>query len=215
MKPRSVILIGGGGHCRSCIDVILSTGHYTIAGIADVKENVGKSVLGFPIIDTDDDLDSLRKKCDVFAVAVGQVKSPATRIKIYNRLLQAGAELPTFIASSAWVSPFAKLGMGTMVFHGAVINASAVVGSNCIINNQALVEHDAVVEDHCHISTAAVLNGAVLVKQGSFIGSNATLMQGIVVGAYAIVGAGSLVSKNVGEQTMVAGVPAKLIKPHE
>ncbi len=215
MKLRSVILIGGGGHCKSCIDLILATQLYTIAGIADVKENMGKTVLGFPVIGTDDDLDSLKKKCDVFAVTVGQIKSPATRIKIYNRLSEVGAEMPSIFSPSAYISTFAKIGSGTLVFHRAVVNAGVVVGNNCIVNNQALIDHDVMIEDHCHISTAAVLNGSVQVKEGGFIGSNATLQQGVVIGAYSIVGAASLVLKNVGDREVVGGVPAKVIRQNE
>jgi len=188
---------------------------YTIAGVLDRKEKVGEQIFGFPIIATDDDLDAVKKKCDCFAVTVGQVKSADIRLKIYNRLKEIDADLPSIVASSAQVSSFATLGMGTMVFHKAIINAAAVVGENCIINSGALLEHDVVVGNHCHISTSAVVNGNVIISEGCFIGSNATLLQGLHIGGYAIVGAGSVVLEDVAGKTVVAGSPAKTIRHYE
>ena len=215
IHKRKIILIGGGGHCKSSIDVILSTGLYTIAGILDRKEKVGEQVLGFAIIATDDDLDTMKKKCDCFAITVGQIKTAAARMNIYNRLKAVNADLPFIVAATAHVSSLAEIASGTMVFHHALINASVKVGENCIINSGALIEHDAIVGNHCHISTAAVLNGNVNVKDESFIGSNASILQGITIGYKSIVGAGSWVSKNVSDKTIVAGNPAKHIGTNE
>jgi hypothetical protein len=60
MKLPKIILIGGGGHCISCIDVIESTSKFEISGILDLRQNIGKSVLGIPIINTDDDLEKMK-----------------------------------------------------------------------------------------------------------------------------------------------------------
>lgn len=210
MKKRSIILVGGGGHCKSAIDLILATKEFEIGGIVDVKENVGGEILGFPIIGTDDDLENLVGKFDCFAVTVGQIKSPDLRVKIYGHLKSLKAEMPTIIATSAYISSSAKIGAATMIFHHAVVNAEVEIGENCIINNCALIEHETIVEANCHISTGAVLNGNVVVKQGSFVGSNATVRHGATVGERAIIGAGSMVTKNVEAGTIVVGNPARV-----
>ncbi len=208
-------MIGGGGHCKSAIDVIERTGLYTIAGILDRKEKVGQTVLGFPIIATDDDLDTMKKKCDCFAITVGQVKNPAARMNIYKRLGEVNATIPSIISPLAHVSAFATIGDSNIIFHHAFINAAAVIGNNCIINTGAIIEHDAVVGNHCHISTAAVLNGNVVVMDESFVGSNATVLQGITIGHRSIVGGGSVVLENVADKFIVAGVPAKQVGTNE
>lgn len=208
MTKKSIILIGGGGHCKSCIDLILSTNLYSIAGIVDVKEKIGQKVLDFSVIAADDSLDELAGNYDCFAITVGQIKSPVARIRVYDRLRLLGASLPVIVSPNAYVSPFATLGEGTMVFHHAVINAAARIGANCIINNKALVEHDAVIGNHCHVSTATILNGNIVVGNGTFIGSNATVRQGIDIGNFCIVGAGSVVLTDILSNTIVAGAPA-------
>lgn len=212
MTKRSIVLIGGGGHCKSCIDLVLSTGQFTIAGIVDVKEKKGTDLLGFPVIATDEDLDTLQKKYDCFIVTLGQIKSPDLRMKTFDRLEQVNAVVPVIVSPSAYVSPFASIGNGTMIFHRANINADVTIGKNCIINTGAIVEHEVRIGNTCHISTAAVLNGNINISNGVFIGSNATLRQGINVGEYAIVGAGSAVLKNVQANQLVAGNPAKIIR---
>ena len=214
MKPKPIILVGGGGHCKSVIDLIITTGLFKIGGIVDIKEKVGQEIMGIPIIASDQELDSLRKKYDFFAVTIGQIQSSALRKKFFDILLSIKAELPSIIAPTAHISSFALVGTGSMVFHKAIVNADAVIGNNCIINNMALVEHDTKIMDHCHISTAAVLNGNVNVGEGSFIGSNACVRQGVRIGSYAIIGAGSLVLKDVNPGEMVGGIPAQILRKH-
>lgn len=188
MKQSSILLIGAGGHARSCIDVIEQERCYPIAGLVGLPEEVGSRVFGYPILGTDEDLQKLLNTFDKAIVVVGQIKSPELRIKFFNKLLHFNCDLPTIVSPRAYVSPHARLGAGTIVMHGAVVNAGAIVGRNCIINSQALVEHDVTIGDHCHIATMAVINGDVQIGAGSFIGSNAVVRQGIMIGERSFIG---------------------------
>lgn len=173
MKP--LILVGGGGHCKSVIDVAESAG-YTILGILDRPEEVGKKVLGYEIIGTDDDMAKYVDRAE-FIVTVGQIKSPDLRIKLHKMIEQAGAKLATIIAPTAHVSKYAQLGAGTVVMHQAVANADAKIGKGCIINTFANIEHDVVVGDYCHISTGAMVNGGATIIDGTFLGSQSVVNQ--------------------------------------
>ncbi len=225
-----LLLIGAGGHCRSCIDVIEQEGRFEIAGIVDkveskaeveaetkveieaeVEDKVKAEMLGYPIIGTDDDLPELRKKYTYALVTVGQIKSPDIRIKLFKRLLELGFELPTIISPMAYVSRHAKIDQGTIIMHHALVNAGAHIGQNCIINTKALIEHDAVVEDHCHIATGAVVNGQVRVGEGSFLGSNAECMEGVVIGKRSVVGLGMSLSRDVLESMPILGEVRKIL----
>jgi sugar O-acyltransferase (sialic acid O-acetyltransferase NeuD family) len=212
MSLHSLILIGGGGHCVSCIDIIRATGKYHIAGIIDHSKRIGESILGVPIIGNDEDLDSYKNRYDYFLVSVGQIHSPETRIHLYNRLKGLKVNLPTIVSPYAYVSPYSTIGEGTIVMHGAIVNVSASVGTNCIINSRALIEHETKIGNHCHLSTGSVCNGRVNVGEGSFIGSNATVCQNANIGDYAVVGAGAVVLNDVPPKTTFAGNPAKKIK---
>ena len=192
MKP-DILLIGGGGHCRSVLDVIEQENKFNISGIVDLRENVGKKLLGYPIVGCDDDLEKLKGNCDYAVITLGQLKTAELRRSIFRKLKELGYKLPTIISPRAYVSKHASLGEGTVVMHGAIVNACAVVGDNCIINTKALLEHDVIVGDHCHISTAAVVNGGVTVGEGTFYGSNAVSRQSIEIPSESFVKAGSVV----------------------
>ena len=196
-RKEDLILIGGGGHCRSCIDVIEMDGRFTIRGIVDEKEPLDLTLKDFPLLGREKDIFELAKSCQNFLITIGQIKSAQPRIRLFEYLKQLGMTLPIVVSPLAHVSRLAMLGEGTMIMHYALVNTGASIGRNCIINTKALIEHDVVIEDHCHISTAAVVNGAAKVQRCSFIGSNAVLREDIVVGEESIVGAGVTVLHSV------------------
>ena len=206
MKP--LIFIGGGGHCKSVIEAAESAG-YRILGVLDMPEDVGKEILSTKVIGTDDDIPSYVDKAE-FVITVGFIKNPATRIKLYNKVKEAGGRLATIIASTAYVSKYASIGEGTVVMHHAFVNAGAQVGKNVIINTFANIEHDAVVGDQCHIATGTIVNGNCKVGNNVFIGSQSVLSNGIVVGDDIVVGAGSLVRKSIQKKGTYFGNPAIL-----
>lgn len=205
MNKPEIILVGGGGHCRSCIDVIEQQERYRIAGVVDLPEKVGQKVLGYPIIGGDDDLPRIAKEYRYFLVTLGQIKSPARRVAIFEQLKGLGAQLPAIFSPRAYVSRHANLGEGTIVMHGALVNAGAQVGRNCIINTFCLLEHDAAIGDHCHISTAAIINGGTAVAKKTFVGSNTVTREGISIGANCIIGGGVAVLRNIPCETIFTG----------
>lgn len=206
MKP--IILLGGGGHCKSVIEVAESVGRQ-ILGILDRPEEVGKEVIGYSVIGTDDDIAQYADKAE-FVVTVGFIKSPAIRERLFRQVKEAGGQLATIVASTAYVSRHATLGEGTVVMHHAFVNAGARVGCNVILNTFCNIEHDAIVGDQCHISTGTMVNGDCQVGRNVFIGSQSVLANGIAVGDDIIVGAGSLVRKSIKIKGIYSGNPAIL-----
>lgn len=208
MNRNNLILLGGGGHCKSVIDVAESAG-YNILGVLDMPEEVGKQVLDYKVIGTDDDISKYVDKAE-FVITVGFIKNPAIRIKLYNKVKEAGGKLATVIAFTAHVSKYATLGEGTVIMHQAVVNAGAKIGVNCIINTFANIEHDAQIGDQCHISTGTMVNGDCKVGDRCFIGSQSVLANGITVGDDIIIGAGSVVRKSIDQKGIYSGNPAIL-----
>jgi sugar O-acyltransferase (sialic acid O-acetyltransferase NeuD family) len=190
MKPK-LILIGGGGHCKACIDVIEQENKFLIAGIVDINTSISE-LLGYPLLGHDDDLTKLKANYDYVLITMGQIKSPAIRVRLFDYAKSLGFKLPAIISPRAYVSKHAKIGGGTIVMHDALINAGAIVGDNCIINTKSLIEHDAVIENNCHISTGAIINGGAIVKQGSFVGSNAVTKESVKTNEKDFIKAGSL-----------------------
>ncbi|MCB1422189.1 MAG: NeuD/PglB/VioB family sugar acetyltransferase [Nitratireductor sp.] len=196
-----IVILGGGGHARSCIDVVETEGTYAIAGIVSPE---GLPVMGYPHLGDDSNLIEIIDRYRNTLIGIGQIRSPHVRIALYDRLKSTGAFLPAIFSPKAYVSAHATAAEGTIVMHGAVVNAGANVGCNCIVNSLALVEHDAIIDDHCHISTGARINGGVHVGSGTFIGTGAVIHEGITIGSRCIVAAGSLVRDNLDSGSVYA-----------
>ena len=194
---KEIILIGGGGHARACIDVIEQTEQYRIAGLVDVPEKLHQKILGYEIFATDNELPKLSQDYQYFFISIGQIKSPLKRMQLFDTLSHLDITVPIIISPYAFVSPHAFIGRGTIVMHHAMVNAGATIGQNCIINTKALVEHDAKINDHCHIATGAIINGAVEVGAGTFIGSGAVCLETIRIGKNNVVGSNEKVAKDL------------------
>lgn len=192
---KSILLVGGGGHCRSCIDVIEAGNEFSIAGIVEQPGKAGDGeVLGYPVLGDDHMLPNLIHGNPYALVTIGQMGSSRVREKMFETLAAIGFVLPVIISPRAYVSRHAVLAPGTIVMHGVMVNAGARVGRNCILNTRCLVEHDVVIGSHCHISTGAIINGGVGIGSGSFVGSNATVVNGLNLPDRYFYKAGSLVA---------------------
>ncbi len=202
MSGIPILLIGAGGHARACIDVIEHEGRFTVAGLLGVPEEVGRTVLGYPVLGTNDDLLELAGQIGNALVSVGQIKTPQLRMSLFERLEAAGCRTPAIVSPRGHVSRHSQIGDGSIVMHGAIVNAGSTVGRNCIVNSLALIEHDCSVADHCHISTSAAVNSGVQIGRGSFIGSGVTVRQGVTIGDGCVIGMGQRVLKDCadGEQ---------------
>ncbi len=200
---KDLVLIGGGGHCKSCIDVIEMAGEFRIAGIVDRPEKLHHKVMGYEIIASDKDLPDLIKIYRCFFITMGFIKKPDRRVEIFNLLKKSNAEMPIIISPLSHVSKHARVGEGTGIMHHALINAGAVVGKNCIINTKALIEHDTIIGDNCHISTGAVINGGTIIERETFVGSNAICRENIKVGKKSVIGLNTSIIKGLSEKSII------------
>ncbi len=206
MKP--LVLVGGGGHCKSVIDAAESGG-LTIRGILDLPSNVGRSILGYDVIGTDEDIVRFVDEA-YFVVTLGFIKDASLRIRIHEKIDQLGGRLATIIASTAHVSRYAEVDSGCVILHQACVNAGAKIGKGCIINTFANIEHDAVVGDYSHISTGAIMNGGCQVGKATFLGSQSVMVNGVSVVDGCVIGAGTVIQKNISQRGVYVGNPAIL-----
>ncbi|MDC0082926.1 NeuD/PglB/VioB family sugar acetyltransferase [Schleiferiaceae bacterium] len=189
---KNIVLVGGGGHCVSVIDIIENGNEYNILGILDScsKEN---NLLGYKILGDDNLIPDLVHENTYFLVTVGQIKDHLKRKNIAKNLSSYNAKFATVISPLAYVSKNASVGEGTVIMNNAVVNAKSSIGRHCIVNTMSNVEHGVSIEDFCHISTCAVVNGDSVIGSGSFIGSNATISNGTLVKEYSVISAGKFI----------------------
>ncbi len=187
---EEIILIGYGGHAKSVADCIERQGQYRIVGYTDVEEHLSK----YQYLGTDAELRHFYDNgVKNVAITIGYMGKGNIREMLYKQVKKIGFNLPIIKDPTSIISDSARIGEGTFIGKGAVINAEASIGKMAIINTMALVEHECIVADFVHIAVGAVLCGNVTVGNGAFIGANATVIQGRVIKEGQIVPAGETI----------------------
>ena len=207
---HKIVIWGASGHALVVADIVRLSKTYEIAGLLDDVEpdRHNTHFHGIPILGGREQLDRLRDSgVEHLIVGIGDC---AARLKLAEIAREKGFSLATAIHPGAIVAAGVEIGPGTMIAAGAVINPGSKIGANVIINTSASVDHECVIEDGAHIGPGVNLGGNVTVGSGSWIGIGAKVRDGIVIGARSIVGAGAVVLRDVPEETVAFGVPAKV-----
>ena len=210
---RKLLLIGGGGHCKSVLDSLISINSGVNIGIIDKKEYVGELILGVPIIGRDDDLAMLYNQGYTQAfVTLGSIGSSKNRIRIFNLIESIGFDIPNIIDPTAIISKDVKLGKGIFIGKNSVINSGAYVGNGAIINTSSTIEHDCSVGDFVHIAPGSILCGEVHIGDNTHIGAGSVIKQQIEIGSNTIIGMGSAVLQDIPDSVLAFGNPCKEVK---
>ncbi len=207
---RPLLLIGGGGHCKSVIEAVEGL-NYDILGILDLPDFLGSKISGYPVVGTDNEIGQYVEQAD-FIITLGFIKDASIRVRLYNLIKKAGGSLATVIAKSAHLSKNSKVGAGTVLLHNSFVNSASQIGENVIINDFACIEHDVTIGSHSHISTGAIVNGNCNVGSRCFVGSGAVIANGVKICDDVIIGAGGVVVNDITESGIYVGNPIKRLK---
>lgn len=201
-----LLIAGAGGHGRVVADVALSAGRYS--EVAFIDDRYPGLVLeeGWPVVGALANLPSYLSSYGHFVSAFGDAR---LRLEVLERARQLGFACDPVIHSRATISPHARLGAGTVVVAGGIVNTGARLGIGCIVNTGATVDHDCRVGDGVHVCPGAHLAGNVQIGDRSWFGIGAVARQGIKIGADALVGAGAVVVNDISDNARVTGNPAR------
>jgi len=215
MAKKKIVLIGGGGHCKVVISIFKKLDNFKIAGIVDNYKSES-FISGIKIIGTDDDLKDIYKSGIHNAlITVGSIKDNTKRYTLFNMAKEIGYKFPVIISPEAIVDESVKIGEGTVIMPGSIINIDSSIGENSIINTGSIIEHDCKIGNHCHITPGVHISGAVNIGELSFLGIGTAIIQGIKIGKNVTIGAGSVVIKDIPDNVIALGNPAKIIKSKE
>lgn len=199
-----ILIIGAGGHATSIIDCIVS--NQLTKQIAILTDDRIGQWNGVPIIGNTKDAHVFKDEFKNAVVAVGNNKF---RMSYLNYLKEIGYNLPALIHKTAYVSSNSTIEDGTVILGGAFVNGGCRIGKGCIVNTMASVDHDCVIHNGVHISPNSVLCGTVKVGEKTWIGAGSTVIDHISIGSNTVIGAGSLVLKDVLDNLLIYGSPAK------
>lgn len=145
-------------------------------------------------------------KVDDFILGIGD---NSIRKKVYHLLEKNNKRILKIVHKNSSISELSKIGNGTFISSGVMVNALSQIGFNCIINTGAIIEHECTIGNHTHIAPGAVLLGNVKVGNNCFIGANAVIKENVVIEDNVTIGAGSVVLKNISRDAIFVGNPAK------
>jgi acetyltransferase EpsM len=200
----AIIIYGGGGHGKSLIELVRSLGSYRIVGIVDDSIPISQTILGLPVLGGGEVLADLHARgVRLAANAVGGIGDLAVRVKIFDRLSEAGFTCPAFVHPSAYVENSAQLSPGVQVFPNAYVGSDVHLGFGTIINTGAIVSHDCRLGNYVNISPGAILAGGARVGDGVLIGMGATINLQAQIGREARIGNNATVKSDVPEAGVV------------
>jgi len=201
-----LLIVGAGGHGKVVAEAALASQRWREVTFLDGRFPELSRVADWLVIGSDRDAGAFLAKFSDCSIAIGDNR---LRLEFLESMERAGFRMPVVTHPGGWVSPSAKVGVGSVVMAGAVVSAAAVVGRGCIINTGATVDHDCQIGDGVHVSPGANIGGEVVVGALTWIGIGASVRHCVSIGTNVTVGAGAAVVCDVADGVTVLGVPAK------
>jgi sugar O-acyltransferase (sialic acid O-acetyltransferase NeuD family) len=205
MKDK-LIIIGASGHGKVVADIAIKMNKWQSIAFLDDDKSI-KTSMGLEVIGKTTDAFTYKDEADFFVA----ICNNATREKIQEKLIEEDLNVVSLVHQSAVIGTDVKIGIGTVVMAGVVINSSTKIGKGCIINTSSSLEHDNVIEDYVHISPGVSMAGTVKVGRLSWIGIGSVISNNVNICSGCKVGAGAVVVKDITEPGTYVGVPVRKI----
>lgn len=211
-----MLIVGAKGFAKEVLEVFFQLGKLeNIAFYDDVNADVfGNLYDTFPILKNKEEVKCFFIKNDnKFTIGIG---NPALRYKLYLKFVELGGEFVSSISPLAQIgSKGVVIGVGSNVLCNSVFSNSVTLGKGCIVYYNVLITHDCVIGDFVELSPNVVLLGNVRIGDFAQIGANTTILPNVKIGKNVIIGAASLVSKDIPDNCLAYGVPAKIVREIE
>lgn len=210
---KKIVVIGASDQSRCTIDVIEQEKKFEICGILDKKLEKGVCFEGYPVLGYIEGLKELIEEHDIYGgiVAIGD---NFTRYKVVKSILELHPDFNFInaIHPSVIIGKEVKIGSGNLMMPGVILNNNSRVGDHCILLTRSSLDHDSKVGDYSSFSPGVTTGGRVNVGNCSVIGIGANILHCKSVGNHCVIGGGALINKDIEDNSIAYGVPARIVK---
>lgn len=208
-----MLIIGARGFAKEVLEVVHQLNQLeNLVFYDDVNNNMPEKLFGlFPILKTIQEATNYFKTIDNrFTIGIG---NPILRKLLYDKFFALGGEFTSTISPNANIGHYGnKIEVGCNIMPGTVITADVMIKKGCLVNLNCTIGHDCKIGEFVELSPGVHISGNCIIGEYSVFGTNATILPKLTIGKNVIIGAGSVVTKDLPDNCMVVGVPAKIIK---
>jgi len=208
-----MLIVGAKGFAKEVLQIFHDRNFVEkIAFYDDVNDAISGLLFNeFPILKSEEEVVAFFKTHgNEFTIGIG---APLLRYKLYKKFIHLGGNLASSISPSAQIGNYdVSIGIGSNVLSQAILSNSTRIGVGCILYYNVVITHDCVVEDFVELAPNVILLGRCRIGKFTQIGANATILPDVIIGKNVIIGAGSVVTKDIPDNSMAVGIPAKVIK---
>lgn len=207
-KFKRIVIIGAGGHAKMIAGSIIRSGSLELLGfVSEFKKNKKEKIFGKKIFSKIENIREFKKV--YYIIGIGDNK---IRKETFKELENNNYNLLTIVDKSAIINHNVEIEKGCFIGPGAIVNVNSKIGENSIINSGAIVEHDCAIGKNCHLAPGSRIAGYVNIGDNSFLGIGSTVKDKVIIGKKVILGAGSVALKDIDDNAVMVGIPAKKIK---
>ncbi|MDM1444013.1 acetyltransferase [Myroides odoratimimus] len=206
-----MLVVGAGGFAKELLQVLEFNNEYkNIVFFDNVNEH--NLVIGnkYTVLKNDEQCEEYFRNSDYsFSLGIG---NGVIRHKLSSKFALMNGILISIISKKAEIGNHVEIGEGATILAGAIISNSAKIGRGLLMYYNAIITHDCEIGDFVELSPGATILGRVKIGDFTHVGANATVLPDIVIGNNTIIAAGAVVTKNVPDNCVAIGIPAKIIK---
>jgi len=217
MIEGKVVILGAGGLAREAYWVFCDMNKvekaWEMLGFIDENPmNWGKNLCNIPVLGNFQWFETANKNELKVICAVGL---PRAKRAMVEKAKQIGLGFCTIVHPTVQVSEYIQVGLGTVITAGCILTTQIKIGNHVYLNLDTTVGHDVIIEDFVNVAPGCHISGNVILKEGADLGTGAVVLQGITIGKWSTIGAGAVVNKDIPDNAVAVGAPAKVIRYQE